>query len=120
MSVAFVFPGQGSQYSGMLRDLACQFPAMQETLAEANGIFKSAASARGKRRLCDFIYPPPTSTPDGKARHEQYRDSETRHHRGPVRVFIHMHVTCCSDHFIGWFDPWRGGLSEGAVPGLRV
>src|SRR5262249_45724372 len=31
-----LFPGQGSQYVGMLRDLACQFPAMQEVLAEAN------------------------------------------------------------------------------------
>ena len=26
----FYFPGQGSQYVGMLRDLACQFPSMRE------------------------------------------------------------------------------------------
>ncbi len=30
--LAAIFPGQGSQYVGMLRDLACQFPEMIETL----------------------------------------------------------------------------------------
>src|SRR5262249_47520772 len=31
--LAVLFPGQGSQYVGMLRDLACQFPEMQSALA---------------------------------------------------------------------------------------
>lgn len=35
MSLAFVFPGQGSQSIGMLSDLATQYPQVQETFAEA-------------------------------------------------------------------------------------
>ena len=40
--LGLLFPGQGSQYVGMLRDLACAFPQMLETLAladEANDLF---------------------------------------------------------------------------------
>lgn len=36
MSVAFVFPGQGSQSVGMLADLAGDFPIVGETFAEAS------------------------------------------------------------------------------------
>lgn len=36
MSVAFVFPGQGSQSVGMLADLAVAFPLVGETFAEAS------------------------------------------------------------------------------------
>ena len=51
--LAFLFPGQGSQYVGMLRDLACRFPAMLGTLAEAD------AEVDG-RALAGWIYPHPT------------------------------------------------------------
>jgi acyl transferase domain-containing protein/NAD(P)-dependent dehydrogenase (short-subunit alcohol dehydrogenase family)/acyl carrier protein len=61
-----LFPGQGSQYVGMLRDLACQFPAMQETLAEANEIY-----TKTNLRLSDLIYPTPAFSPDAKARQEK-------------------------------------------------
>lgn len=37
----------------MLRDLACQFPALQEALARADATFS------GGERLSDFIYPHP-------------------------------------------------------------
>jgi acyl transferase domain-containing protein/acyl carrier protein len=33
--LAVLFPGQGAQYPGMLRELACQFPAFFDTLSQA-------------------------------------------------------------------------------------
>lgn len=36
MSIAFVFPGQGSQSIGMLSELAAEFPQVQETFSEAS------------------------------------------------------------------------------------
>ncbi|MHB1559175.1 MAG: beta-ketoacyl synthase N-terminal-like domain-containing protein, partial [Isosphaeraceae bacterium] len=53
-SLALLFPGQGSQYVGMLRELACQFPAMQAALGAVDRELNDAES----RRLSDRIYPP--------------------------------------------------------------
>ncbi|MDF1661311.1 MAG: beta-ketoacyl synthase N-terminal-like domain-containing protein, partial [Planctomycetota bacterium] len=52
--VAVLFPGQGSQYLGMLRDLACQFPAMLDVLIEAESVFAEGSHNDG---LSDLIYP---------------------------------------------------------------
>ena len=49
-----LFPGQGSQYTGMLRDLACAFPQMLESITAADDGFCSPDGAR----LSDLIYPP--------------------------------------------------------------
>ena len=38
-SLAFVFPGQGSQSVGMLGELSAQYPVIQETFAEASDVF---------------------------------------------------------------------------------
>ena len=64
-----LFPGQGSQYSGMLRDLACQFPGMLQALAEADEIF--AREHAGNQRLSDFIYPHPVFTDEARQQQEQ-------------------------------------------------
>jgi len=57
--LGMLFPGQGSQYLGMLRDLSCQFPAMMESLAAADECFAAAQPGLDRPRLSDFIYPPP-------------------------------------------------------------
>src|SRR5262249_33303417 len=53
--LAVLFPGQGAQYPGMLRDLACHFPAAHDTLAEADRAF--AAGRPGGPRLGALVYP---------------------------------------------------------------
>ena len=47
---AACFPGQGAQYVGMLRELACRFPAAADTLAAADEVTPG---------LADRIYPYP-------------------------------------------------------------
>ena len=51
--LAMLFPGQGSQYVGMLRQLACHFPRMQTSLAVANEVGGLNGSPLSHR-----IYPP--------------------------------------------------------------
>ncbi len=57
--LGFVFSGQGSQYGGMLREIACRFPQMQEVLAEANAVFEDLKDTWLNSRLSDYIYPHP-------------------------------------------------------------
>ena len=64
--IAFVFPGQGSQYVNMSRDLVCTFPEAFEALENAN-----ANSSFGNSRLTDFIYPRPARTKEEKAIQEE-------------------------------------------------
>jgi hypothetical protein len=52
--LAFVFPGQGSQYPHMGRDLLCTFPEALESLENAENIFR--ANHRSFP-LTHYIYP---------------------------------------------------------------
>ncbi|MBE9536548.1 MAG: acyltransferase domain-containing protein, partial [Proteobacteria bacterium] len=65
--LAMLFPGQGAQYMGMLKDLAIQFPQFLESLEEADEAFMSAGD-EGKERLSTLIYPHPAF--DEKSREE--------------------------------------------------
>ena len=56
--LAFLFPGQGSQYPGMGRDLVCRFPEAFGALEAACHLFD------GKVSLSDVIYPRPATTPE--------------------------------------------------------
>src|SRR5260221_991849 len=64
-----LFPGQGSQYAGMLRDLACQFPGMMQALAQADEIF--ARERPEAQRLSDYIYPHPVFSDEARQRQEE-------------------------------------------------
>jgi acyl transferase domain-containing protein/NAD(P)H-dependent flavin oxidoreductase YrpB (nitropropane dioxygenase family)/acyl carrier protein len=59
-SVAFVFPGQGSQYPNMLRDLAIAFPEAREALEFSDRILRD----RFSRPLSEKILPPPAFRPE--------------------------------------------------------
>jgi len=61
--LAFVFPGQGSQYVDMGRDLACRFPEAVHVLERADGRDKT-------RRLSDLIYPRPIQISEEKTEQE--------------------------------------------------
>ena len=61
--VGVLFPGQGSQAVGMLRDLTCLFPEMLDALAAAN-------EPIGDARLSERIYPPTSFDPAAKQHQE--------------------------------------------------
>ncbi len=62
--IGVLFPGQGSQRVGMLRDLACSFPAMLDSLSEAEKVWNNP------KRLIDFIYPHSSFTAESRAANE--------------------------------------------------
>jgi acyl transferase domain-containing protein/NAD(P)H-dependent flavin oxidoreductase YrpB (nitropropane dioxygenase family)/acyl carrier protein len=64
--VAFLFPGQGAQSPGMLRELALAFPVVREAFEE----FDQVLFAKRSQRLGPIVFPPPAF--DEEAR-ERYR-----------------------------------------------
>jgi acyl transferase domain-containing protein/NAD(P)H-dependent flavin oxidoreductase YrpB (nitropropane dioxygenase family) len=58
--VAFLFPGQGSQYPDMLAPLALAFPEVRQAFDEA----ERALADRLERPLGKFIFPPSAFTPE--------------------------------------------------------
>ncbi len=58
--VAFLFPGQGSQKTGMLRDLALYFPEFRRSLEQA----EQTLAGRFPKKLSAYIYPPAAFSPE--------------------------------------------------------
>jgi len=63
--LAFVFPGQGSQYTFMGKDLIQNFPEARKTLATANDAFIAS------KKLTDFIFPELTGKDNEKVQVEE-------------------------------------------------
>ncbi|MFL5244313.1 MAG: SDR family NAD(P)-dependent oxidoreductase [Gemmataceae bacterium] len=55
--LAMLFPGQGSQYVGMMRDLACSFPQMLNSLADSDAAFTSIMEKAPAPRLSNYVHP---------------------------------------------------------------
>lgn len=92
--VAFVFSGQGSQYVGMCRDLACQFPQFSTALEEANHLF---IEATGKQSLADVLYPIPVfSKADEKEQENTLRQTQNAQ---PAIGAVSVGVLNVLDHF---------------------
>ena len=70
--VAFLFPGQGSQYPNMLRDLAVHFPEVRELFEAAD----RALAGVYDRPLSRFAFPPPAFR-DDEAREQQKALTQT-------------------------------------------
>lgn len=69
--IAFVFPGQGSQYIGMGGDIAMAFPAAQDVWDLAAGL------DLGEQALSDIVFPVPAFTDEQRAAQER-RLTDTR------------------------------------------
>ncbi|MDQ7772684.1 MAG: beta-ketoacyl synthase N-terminal-like domain-containing protein, partial [Elusimicrobiales bacterium] len=68
--LAVLFPGQGAQYPGMQRDIACRFPEALSALETANAAFG------GDKPLSDYLYPRPAFTAEARQRQaEELKDT---------------------------------------------
>ncbi|MFO1270172.1 MAG: SDR family NAD(P)-dependent oxidoreductase [Rubrivivax sp.] len=54
---ALLFPGQGSQYTGMLREVALHLPVVAEALSEADRALREPFAQRFGRPLSEFVFP---------------------------------------------------------------
>ncbi len=73
--LAFLFPGQGSQYTGMGRDLVSTFPEGLKALTDAGHHF-TAEWKEAKQSLADYIFPPPLHRQDKKTSEEMLRKTD--------------------------------------------
>ena len=107
--IGILFPGQGSQYVGMLRDLACQFPEMLETLTQADKAFGELAHGR---RLSDQIYPVPVFDEAARAVNEGLLSATQV--AQPALGAVSLGAWKILQRIWGEGEMWRGGIVLGS------
>ncbi len=112
--LAWLFPGQGSQFVGMLRELACQFPRMQSAIAAMDGQMERAGDSR---RASDRIYPP--SAFDDRTREEQEAALRDTRFAQPALGAISLGLLGMLEDF-GVRPELVGGHSFGELTALRA
>jgi malonyl CoA-acyl carrier protein transacylase len=75
--LAFLFPGQGAQYPGMLAELCCHFPAVREWFERLD---RNDAAGRVSR----WVFDPPADNRDREEIDRRIMDPETGGHAGFV------------------------------------
>jgi acyl transferase domain-containing protein/NADP-dependent 3-hydroxy acid dehydrogenase YdfG len=111
-ALAMLFPGQGSQYAGMLRGLACQFPQMRAALDLMNELIAPAGGS-----LADLIYPK-TAFTERERRASELKLRQTQVAQ-PALAAISLGLLRVLDDF-GVRADLTGGHSFGELPALRA
>ncbi|MFH2090870.1 MAG: SDR family NAD(P)-dependent oxidoreductase [Pseudomonadota bacterium] len=74
--LGFLFPGQGSQYTGMGKDLATIFPEALDAVNKAADIFARQSDQKEDQRLQDFIFCLPSYVQDKKDAEQTLRQTD--------------------------------------------
>ncbi len=112
--LALMFPGQGSQYVGMLREIACLFPRMQAAL---HGMNETAREADSSVLASDRIYPPSTFDESASAAFEEFL-RETRFAQPAIGAISRGLLAIVED--FGLRGEMAGGHSFGELSALRA
>ncbi len=110
--LAFLFPGQGSQYTGMMCDLACRFPRMQQSIALADSLCKP-----GEPSISSRIYPRPAFS-DQERREQEQALRETRIAQAAIGA-VSLGLLLVLEDF-GLQPELVGGHSFGELVALRA
>ncbi len=113
--LGLLFPGQGSQYCHMLRDLACRFPVMRKVLADVDKAFADCEDFGDEGPLTRLIYPPSCWGDEDAKRHEEVlRRTE---HAQPAIGAVSIGLLKVLDAF-GVVADAAAGHSYGEIPAL--